>query len=215
MHDETAASRSRPKLHLQPTLPISALCVPVLDSIRACSALSRACAGHAGSRIGWALVGDKAVADLMRVYLQLHGGVPAESQARAANDLEFVLSTRGRGAGRTGRLPGPLHITLSVCSGDLLLLQYPAHCNRQPGVETMGLLACTGMQVWRCRAACTSCRLSKAHSQAAGWLSLCVEEVVPSNKTYLSKMHISTMRHHLAQVTADRSLYPRMPGPSQ
>lgn len=56
-------------------------------------------AGHAGSRIGWALVGDKAVADLMRDYLQLHGGVPAESQARAANDLEFVLSTRGGGWG--------------------------------------------------------------------------------------------------------------------
>ena len=177
MHDETVASNSRPKLHLQPTLPISASCVPVLDPIRTCSALSLACAGHAGSRIGWALVGDKAVADLMRVYLQLHGGVPAESQARAANDLEFVLSTRGRDAGRLGRLPGPLCITLSFCSGDPLLLHYPALCNGQPGIGTMGMLACTGMQVWRCRAGCTSSQLSKAHSPVAGWLNLCVEEL--------------------------------------
>ena len=53
------------------------------------------CAGHAGSRMGWALVGDPAVAKLMRSYLQLHGGLPSESQARAAALLEYVLSTRG------------------------------------------------------------------------------------------------------------------------
>ena len=53
------------------------------------------CAGHAGSRIGWALVGDPALAQLMRTYLQVHGGLPSESQARAAALLEYVLSTRG------------------------------------------------------------------------------------------------------------------------
>ena len=83
----------------------------VSKDLRAVKCEARPClAGHAGSRIGWALVGDKAVADLMRDYLQLHGGVPAESQARAANDLEFVLSTRGGGWG------AGTHSAAHVCS---------------------------------------------------------------------------------------------------
>ena len=52
-------------------------------------------AGHAGSRIGWAIVGDPAVAMKMRELAMIMGGMPAENQARAANVLEYVLSTQG------------------------------------------------------------------------------------------------------------------------
>ncbi|KAK9790345.1 hypothetical protein WJX73_007016 [Symbiochloris irregularis] len=51
--------------------------------------------GHASSRIGWAVVGDPALADGMQQYVNWHGNIPLESQARAATLLEHVIGSQG------------------------------------------------------------------------------------------------------------------------
>ncbi|CAN0929435.1 Tryptophan aminotransferase-related protein 1 [Linum grandiflorum] len=49
------------------------------------------CTGHAGSRIGWALVKDREVARRMTMFMQVTTiGVSKDSQLRAAKLLEFV-----------------------------------------------------------------------------------------------------------------------------
>ena len=53
------------------------------------------CAVCAGSRIGWAVVQDKAVAELMRRHVSTASGYVQESQLRAAALLQYVLSTNG------------------------------------------------------------------------------------------------------------------------
>lgn len=51
-------------------------------------------AGHAGSRIGWAIVGDAEVANNMRAWVSM-GQISVESQARAALLLEHVVGNQG------------------------------------------------------------------------------------------------------------------------
>ena len=53
------------------------------------------CAGHAGSRIGWAIVGNPVVAQTMRTWIAYNGQIAVESQARAAGLLEHVIGTHG------------------------------------------------------------------------------------------------------------------------
>ena len=52
-------------------------------------------AGHAGSRIGWALVADPAVAERMRRFILLQSMWSYENQLRGALVLEHVLATKG------------------------------------------------------------------------------------------------------------------------
>lgn len=48
--------------------------------------------GHAGTRIGWAVVPDKEIADLMQEYIRLStGGVSVDAQARAINIISSQL----------------------------------------------------------------------------------------------------------------------------
>ena len=49
----------------------------------------------AGSRIGWAIVEDEAIAQLMRQHVSTVSGYVQESQLRATALLEYVLSTNG------------------------------------------------------------------------------------------------------------------------
>uniref|UniRef100_A0ACD5TKL9 Uncharacterized protein n=1 Tax=Avena sativa TaxID=4498 RepID=A0ACD5TKL9_AVESA len=62
------------------------------------------CTGHAGTRIGWALVKDREVAQKMNKYLELNTiGVSKDSQLRAAKILETVADGYERQpAGATG-----------------------------------------------------------------------------------------------------------------
>ena len=48
--------------------------------------------GHAGSRLGWALVRDPAIASLMREFVQLSLGVSIDSQLRIMNVLNYINS---------------------------------------------------------------------------------------------------------------------------
>lgn len=52
-------------------------------------------AGHASTRIGWAIVEDAKVAQAMRNWIWMNGIVAIEGQAKAAGLLEFVTSTQG------------------------------------------------------------------------------------------------------------------------
>lgn len=52
-------------------------------------------AGHAGSRVGWAIVADPEVARRMRRYIVLASMWSYENQLRGATLLEHVLATRG------------------------------------------------------------------------------------------------------------------------
>ena len=54
---------------------------------------SRLSAGHAGSRIGWAIVSDDALAAKMVALAQ--GPMSYESQARATVLIEQILGTQG------------------------------------------------------------------------------------------------------------------------
>ena len=49
----------------------------------------------AGSRIGWAIVGDEAIAQLMQQHIFIASGYVQESQLRATALLQYVLSTNG------------------------------------------------------------------------------------------------------------------------
>ncbi len=49
----------------------------------------------AGSRIGWGIVSDSAIADLMRVHIANVGGLVQENQLRATHLLQHVLSDQG------------------------------------------------------------------------------------------------------------------------
>ena len=62
-----------------------------LQNARACSGS----AGHAGSRVGWALVADPALAERMRRFIELQSLWSYENQLRAALLLEHVLDTKG------------------------------------------------------------------------------------------------------------------------
>ncbi|CAN1838711.1 L-tryptophan--pyruvate aminotransferase 1 [Linum perenne] len=58
------------------------------------------CTGHAGSRIGWALVKDKEVARKMTMFMQVTTiGVSKDSQLRAAKILEFIANDCERAHG--------------------------------------------------------------------------------------------------------------------
>lgn len=48
-----------------------------------------------GSRVGWAIVADDAIADLMRVHIWYASGYVQENQLRAAALLQYLLSTNG------------------------------------------------------------------------------------------------------------------------
>lgn len=48
-----------------------------------------------GSRIGWAIVADDAIADLMRTHIWYASGYVQENQLRAAALLQYLLSTNG------------------------------------------------------------------------------------------------------------------------
>ena len=52
-------------------------------------------AGHAGSRVGWAIVADPEVARRMRRYIMLASMWSYENQLRGAVLLEHVLATQG------------------------------------------------------------------------------------------------------------------------
>ncbi|KAM7273392.1 hypothetical protein ACFE04_028056 [Oxalis oulophora] len=55
------------------------------------------CTGHAGMRIGWALVKDRAVAQKMVKYIELSSiGVSKDSQLRAAKVLKAVSDSSGK-----------------------------------------------------------------------------------------------------------------------
>ncbi|XP_047044934.1 tryptophan aminotransferase-related protein 1-like [Lolium rigidum] len=55
------------------------------------------CTGHAGTRIGWALVKDREVAKKMNMFLELNSiGVSKDSQLRAAKVLEAVADAYER-----------------------------------------------------------------------------------------------------------------------
>lgn len=52
-------------------------------------------AGHAGTRVGWAVVADKEVADRMNEYIGWTTNWAFDNQRRAALILEHVLATEG------------------------------------------------------------------------------------------------------------------------
>ena len=49
----------------------------------------------AGSRIGWAIVQNEAIAELMRQHVWIASGYVQESQLRATTLLQYVLNTNG------------------------------------------------------------------------------------------------------------------------
>lgn len=51
--------------------------------------------GHAGTRIGWALTKDDAVAERLRAYVQVNGALPRENQARALKIFNHILDSDG------------------------------------------------------------------------------------------------------------------------
>ncbi|KAK9816534.1 hypothetical protein WJX72_001636 [[Myrmecia] bisecta] len=51
--------------------------------------------GHAGSRVGWAIVTDPNVAERMRAFCTAAGGIVNENQLRAISVLEHTISTQG------------------------------------------------------------------------------------------------------------------------
>ena len=63
----------------------------------AAAALDHCCVALviAGSRIGWAIVGDEAIARLMQQHIFIASGYVQESQLRATALLQHVLSSNG------------------------------------------------------------------------------------------------------------------------
>lgn len=53
------------------------------------------CSVHAGSRIGWAIVGDEAIAELMSAHVARASGYVQENQLRATLLLQHVLGNHG------------------------------------------------------------------------------------------------------------------------
>ncbi|DBA90224.1 TPA: hypothetical protein ACH3X1_003522 [Trebouxia sp. C0004] len=51
--------------------------------------------GHAGSRIGWAIVGDESIAALMSDHVARASGYVQENQLRATHLLQYVLGDNG------------------------------------------------------------------------------------------------------------------------
>lgn len=57
------------------------------------------CSVHAGSRIGWAIVGDESIAELMSAHVARASGYVQENQLRATLLLQHVLGNHGRFCG--------------------------------------------------------------------------------------------------------------------